>query len=277
MSWIAGATESTPPPTSLADPLRAAIAATTYCGSRAELSWHRRARARRAEARVLLRPGAAAELLQGHHSAQRPSPSFMSGGQHPRRSRIQRRRLKAERFGEDRSQRRPHWGCSACGEHGNWACKPFCRGCGAPGPQLRHGGRREEAQGSGPGADVQLELGAVGSLRPWEARRRGPARRRPPSRAPSRLHGKLRGSGSEGAPLGRRGRRAHCPRARARRRLERLRSRSLPPSPLRRWSDSGGRRSWRRHWSRTTSMSTRTRRLLLRWSSCQSRRSSAFA
>ena len=145
-----------------ARPSASCLAATTS----AEPAWHRRARARRAEARVLLRLGAAAELLQGHHSAQRaarqPPPSSMPREQQQRLSRSQRRKLQAERAGDPGEQRRPHWGCSECGEPRNWACRSSCRGCGASGPQHLEAGRRAEACGGGPGGGRTAGPGGAG-------------------------------------------------------------------------------------------------------------------
>ena len=65
--WIAGALGSTPIQPSLADPWCALLGATLTSGR--EPAWHRRARARRAEARVLLRLAGSARLLKAHHSA----------------------------------------------------------------------------------------------------------------------------------------------------------------------------------------------------------------
>ena len=90
----------------------------------------------------------------------------MPGEQQPRLSRSQRRRLRTEGAGEAGDQRRPHWGCSACGEHSNWACRPFCRGCGAPGPQHHGGGRRSEVQSAGPGGGRATGAGGAGQPPP---------------------------------------------------------------------------------------------------------------
>ena len=115
---------------------------------------------------MLLRLGAAAELLQGHHSAQRaarqPPPSSMPREQQQRLSRSQRRKLQAERAGDPGEQRRPHWGCSECGEPRNWACRSSCRGCGASGPQHLEAGRRAEACGGGPGGGRTAGPGGAG-------------------------------------------------------------------------------------------------------------------
>jgi len=61
-------------------------------------------------------------------------------------------------------QHRPHWGCSSCGEPGNWACRDRCRGRGAAGPRLGQG-RPSAAPtaGSGPAA-----AGGAGGTR-WQA------------------------------------------------------------------------------------------------------------
>ena len=95
--------------------------------------WHRRQRRKRADARVLVRLGAAASLLRRHHSSM-----GSDGGSKGRK--------------DSRGDRqRPHWACEACNQQGNYATRDVCRGCGeAKGVPKRKGGGSPKAAAAAP-------------------------------------------------------------------------------------------------------------------------------
>lgn len=104
----------------------ASRAASVAVNEAREPCWHRRARRRRAHARVLVRLGQAAELLGAHHSSQGMGAERAGGGN-----------ARCGAAGEPavlRGPRKPEWGCP-CGHSGNWACRVRCQRCGRAAPQ----------------------------------------------------------------------------------------------------------------------------------------------
>ena len=112
---------------------------------------HRRERRRRSDARAIVRVANGAQLLASHHSCSMPQ---RNGPQ-------QRQRQQKQHGQDDRGRellpgpRSPHWGCSACGEDANWACRLFCKGCKRSAPQsvinkAKAAAKQQAASGSGP-------------------------------------------------------------------------------------------------------------------------------
>ena len=80
----------------------------------------------------------------------------------PQRNGPQQRQRQQKQHGQDDrgremlpGPRSPHWGCSACGEDANWACRLFCKGCKRSAPQsvinkAKAATKQQAASGSGP-------------------------------------------------------------------------------------------------------------------------------
>ena len=124
------------------------LATTTFVPRVREPAWHRRARSQRAQARTLLRLGKAAELLQGHHSAQRDMGKKAAGARAGNRSERETAVLPGPRQPETAvlpGPRKPEWGCS-CGQADNWACRVRCLRCDRSAPQSILGAARAAAR-----------------------------------------------------------------------------------------------------------------------------------
>ena len=149
----------------------------------------RRGHYQRVAARALLRICDAEKTLQSHPSAQRtprapqlpPSPP-MSGEQPPRPSRSQWRRQKAERFEQERGQRRPHWGSA-----GSTAIGRAAPSSAAVVHQARSSAREVVARHLrvlAPEVARRVWQEAAGNRRARVARRHGPAQPRWTTRPP---------------------------------------------------------------------------------------------